>query len=153
MLMTEIAAASKYFICYMRSKGSKSQGQEQLWGLTACRTSPPSPGRLWWRREGDHHLLIDRKARDSRRGSRSEAATGHVLTWAQVRRVLPAGCRAAAPQPTAQKPCCCLPFLWESHQPRQLHLRCQKAVRVLTSQASHKHLLPPQQEHSFPSYR
>lgn len=56
--------------------------------------------------------------------------------WAHVRQMLPAGWRAAAPQPTTQKLCCCLPFLWESHQPRLLHLRWQKAVRVLTSQAS-----------------
>jgi len=80
VLMPEIAAASKYLICYTRSKGNESQGWEQVWALTACRTSPPSPGRLWWGRERAHRLLIDRRARDSLGGSRSQAATGHGIT-------------------------------------------------------------------------
>lgn len=83
--MTEIAAASEYFCC-TRSKGSKSQDQEQVWELTACRTSP---GRLWWGREEDHHLLMDRKARGSHQGSRSEVARGHIFTWAQSGRCCP----------------------------------------------------------------
>lgn len=138
--MTEIAAASKYFICYARSKASKSQGQEQVGGLTGGRPSLPSPSKLQWGREGDHGLLIDGKPRESPQGSRSQAATGHGLTWAQVRRVLPAGRGAAAPQPATQKPCCCLPFLWDPHQPRQLHPGRQKGVWPLkhpTSISSH----------------
>lgn len=39
MLMTEIAAVSKYFICCLWSKGSK--GQEQVWWVTASENPHP----------------------------------------------------------------------------------------------------------------
>lgn len=41
MLMTEIAAVSKYFICCLWSKGSKGQGQEQVWWVTASENPHP----------------------------------------------------------------------------------------------------------------